>query len=85
MTDLHKKVLALCREDLFFVPTWDLLNDVGNTFPNLPIKDPLRSWWTTHRLESMRNEQSPAVAEAANAAFLNAHGVELDDDINLNF
>ena len=85
MTDLHSKVLALCREDVFFVPTWKLLNDVGNTFPVLRIKDPLRNWWVAHRLESLRDEQSPAVAEAANAAFLNANGVSLDDDIDLNF
>lgn len=85
MTSNHTRVTELLRRDLQHVPSTEILNAVGDTFPALEPKDPIREWWGIHKIQGMRREPDPQTIEAANAAFLNSQGVELEDDINLDF
>ena len=85
-TSLAARVLSRCREDLSFTPDWPLLNEVGLSLKNLPMGDPLRTWWAHQRMEDLRGPNSrPEFIEAANAEFLRANGVELTDEISLDF
>ena len=78
MTAIHKRVVDECREDLSFKPPWELLDQIGNSFLEIPMSDPIRTWWLNHQLTT----RSP---EETNAIFLDSQGIDTADSISLDW
>lgn len=58
MDELKTKVVKQA-ENKDWVPSRELLDEVGHQLPVLPIKDPLRDWWVTMVLWFMNGQDEP--------------------------
>ncbi len=83
---LKKHLVVSLLEDIHYVPEHQFLDDIGHSLKELPMGDPLRKLWAGHRMEELRGDNARAeFQERANAEFLRELGIELDDDISLDF
>ena len=88
--ELHelRKLVLFFATDKDFVPIRDLLTQVGNKLPEMPLNCPLRTWWSEMTLSYLRGEETPSTSTRnANQMFLLAAKPSHKDadDLNLDF
>ena len=66
-----RRVVLQSATDSDFVPTRSFLSEVGDRLPEMPLKCPLRDWWSEMTMAYLRGTEGPTrKTRAANQLFL---------------